>query len=565
MPAGWTNSITPVAASYAVGASILTPTYAAGASIYIPVYIQYENGQEVLTTPVNTVAPVVSGTAQVNQVLSCSEGTWIGFGTITFTYQWYLNTGGSGFPIPDATQSTYTCKLADLGYSIHCVVTGSNVYGTGEGTSNNSDVVGEPVPVNTVAPAVTGTTTVGQTLSCSTGTWTSLSSISYTYQWKRDGSPITSATSSTYVLVTADYNTSIICTVVATNSAGPGSPANSNTVGPIAEAAPVNTVAPVVSGYIFYGNTLSCTTGTWTSITTPTYTYQWKRNGSNITSATSSTYVATEADQGQSITCNVTATNTTGGTSQVSNTLTTWMPSASSLTLWLDANKPSSINSGTPSSGDAISSMADQSSNAASYTQSTSGKRPTWITNQLNGKPVMRFSAASQQNLIEATINTVSRTSAFTIVMVVKLSSFDQAYKYMLNAKASDCNAPLAYSTNASYLDAFFGDDVSAQKFKVFRMTTISTPTSWHYISVFYNGSGSTTMGNFSANLDTSALTLTSTSGNDGGGKNIVGSYKDSVIYNWNGDIAEVMIFNSQLTGSNLTDVQTYLNRKYGL
>jgi len=72
-------------------------------------------------------------------------------------------------------------------------------------------------------------------------------------------------------------------------------------------------------------------------------------------------------------------------------------------------------------------------------------------------------------------------------------------------------------------------------------------------------------MANFSANLDTSALTLTSTSGNDGGGKNIVGSYKDSVIYNWNGDIAEVMIFNSRLTGTDLTNVQTYLNQKYGL
>ncbi|NBT87226.1 MAG: DUF932 domain-containing protein, partial [Flavobacteriaceae bacterium] len=57
------------------------------------------------------------------------------------------------------------------------------------------------------------------------------------------------------------------------------------------EKAPVNTVAPVVSGTAATGETLSCTTGTW--INSPTsYAYQWYRNNTtSIGGATSSTYV----------------------------------------------------------------------------------------------------------------------------------------------------------------------------------------------------------------------------------------------------------------------------------
>lgn len=41
--------------------------------------------------------------------------------------------------------------------------------------------------------------------------------------------------------------------------------------------APVNTVAPVVSGTALTGQTLSVTNGTW--VNTPTsYSYQWQRN-----------------------------------------------------------------------------------------------------------------------------------------------------------------------------------------------------------------------------------------------------------------------------------------------
>lgn len=90
-------------------------------------------------------------------------------------------------------------------------------------------------PANTVAPAVTGTPAKTDTLTTTNGTWTNTPT-GYTYQWQRDVagngvySNIGAATSSTYVLASADVGCNVRCVVTATNSGGSVS-ANSNSVG----------------------------------------------------------------------------------------------------------------------------------------------------------------------------------------------------------------------------------------------------------------------------------------------------------------------------------------------
>ena len=54
---------------------------------------------------------------------------------------------------------------------------------------------------------------------------------------------------------------------------------------------------------------LLCNTGTWTSDTTVTYTYQWTTNGANIAGATASTYTTGYTDGFKLISCILTVTN----------------------------------------------------------------------------------------------------------------------------------------------------------------------------------------------------------------------------------------------------------------
>jgi hypothetical protein len=94
---------------------------------------------------------------------------------------------------------------------------------------------------------------------------------------------------------------------------------------------PVNTVAPAVSGTATVGSTLTTTDGTWTGAPAPTFTYQWQRGTTNISGATSSTYVVQLGDVGNTVRCVVTATNTLGVTSANSaNTGTVPLPTIGS-------------------------------------------------------------------------------------------------------------------------------------------------------------------------------------------------------------------------------------------
>jgi hypothetical protein len=76
-------------------------------------------------------------------------------------------------------------------------------------------------PVNLRLPEITGTSAVGKTVNCESGGWSS-SPGTFAYQWTRDASPISGATSQTYALTQADGALLVACSVTASNDAGSG-------------------------------------------------------------------------------------------------------------------------------------------------------------------------------------------------------------------------------------------------------------------------------------------------------------------------------------------------------
>jgi Carboxypeptidase regulatory-like domain len=90
--------------------------------------------------------------------------------------------------------------------------------------------------------------------------------------------------------------------------------------------APINTVAPVASGALEVGQTLGCTSGSWTGAPKPTFTYSWLRDGVAIPGANASVYGVQAVDVGNGLTCKVTATNESGSVAAVSNTLIVPVP-----------------------------------------------------------------------------------------------------------------------------------------------------------------------------------------------------------------------------------------------
>lgn len=266
--------------------------------------------------PAWTVNPAITGTAQVGNVLTGTDGS-VTNGSVT-ARQWKRD----GVAISGATAATYTLVSADLGKVITFTVTAVGAGGTSSTTSTGTAaVVAAPVPapVNSTAPVASGTASVGSTLSTTNGAWTNSPS-SYAYQWLRGGSAISGATSATYTVVSGDQGTSLTVRVTASNAGGSATSTSNAIAIPAALPAPVNDVLPAISGTASVGSVLTTTLGSWSNGPF-TYAIAWYRDNVAISGATGTTYTVTSSDEGKSITSKVTATNSTASTTATSNAI----------------------------------------------------------------------------------------------------------------------------------------------------------------------------------------------------------------------------------------------------
>jgi type II secretory pathway pseudopilin PulG len=282
----------------------------------------------VAAPPVATQAPQLSGTFREGQQVSVSQGSWSSSATVTYSYQWQLSTdGGQNWAnIAAATNATYTLSSTDGGNKIRAGVIASNEGGSATAFSSASNAIDFNAPTSTGLPVISGTTTQGQTLTTTNGSWNSTLTATYSYQWQRSTTvggvwaTIAGATSQTYTLQAADVGFSLRVTVTAQNSAGSdnATSAQSNVV---AALPPQNTTPPSISGSAQEAQLLTAATGSWSSATSPAYSYQWQRcdaagaNCANIATATNQSYTLQAADVDQTVRVVVTATSSVGSTS----------------------------------------------------------------------------------------------------------------------------------------------------------------------------------------------------------------------------------------------------------
>ena len=115
------------------------------------------------------------------------------------------------------------------------------------GVAGLSQATTDAKPVNNTPPTISGTTTEGQTLTATTGTWTGEGPVTYSWQWRRcdkgGGScaSIGGATKGTYTLTSADVGNTIRVRQSAKNSDGTTSATSAPTDVIKSGAAPPNT------------------------------------------------------------------------------------------------------------------------------------------------------------------------------------------------------------------------------------------------------------------------------------------------------------------------------------
>jgi len=282
------------------------------------------------TAPVTTAVPEVFGTTSLGTTLRVTINE-------NGTGYYLVQAATANAPSPAAVQAGTSFAMAANVPATPAITgltasTAYTVYFVAMDAAGNLQAVVQSVSVTTaVAPsaptassvAISGTAQVGLVL---TGSYTYADANgdpqgASTLRWLRNGVAIAGATASTYTLEGADQGSTItfeatpVSTVAPTTGAAVTSNATAAVAGAGVAAAPTAS-SVAISGTAQVGQVL---TGSYTyadanSDPQGTSTFRWLRSGVAIAGATGSTYTLVGADQGKTITFEVTPVSTVAPT-----------------------------------------------------------------------------------------------------------------------------------------------------------------------------------------------------------------------------------------------------------
>ncbi len=313
-----------------------------------------------VTLPVNTSPPIVSGASPVGSTWTVDVGTWSGAPTPTIAVNWlrcnqpvsvtYSLVPAGCTVIGGATARSYVSTTADVGKYLTAQVAGNSPQGfTIMGTTNViiTQAPASALPANTVPPVLSGGAPVGSTWTVDVGTWVGSPTPTIAIYWLRCNQPVSVTYSlvpagcavidgehgTAYVSKAADVGKYLTAQVAGNSSLGFSIVGTTNT---LAVGFPTNTSPPVLSGGVPVGSTWTVDVGTWVGSPTPTIAIYWLRCNQPVSVTYSlvpagcavidgehgTAYVSKAADVGKYLTAQV-AGNSSLGFSIVGTTNTT--------------------------------------------------------------------------------------------------------------------------------------------------------------------------------------------------------------------------------------------------
>ncbi|MBI5766791.1 MAG: immunoglobulin domain-containing protein [Verrucomicrobia bacterium] len=266
--------------------------------------------------PSVTIPPVIILTHPADQTVSAGSGATLSVeatgNPATLTYQWQKGTTD----IAGATNADYNLpspQTSDSGiYQVIVSNAGTSV------TSNPATL--NVTPVTVVAPTIA---TQPQSLTVSAGQSASFSVAASgtpapTYQWQKDGNPVSGATFPSFTLIAAQSGDAGTYRVVVTNQGGSVTSTGAVLTVAAAATAPAITSQPVAAS-VKVGERASFTV---VATGSPAPTFQWQKDGVAIAGATTATFSIASAQLTDDAAYRVVVSNAAGTVTSVPAALT---------------------------------------------------------------------------------------------------------------------------------------------------------------------------------------------------------------------------------------------------
>ena len=228
--------------------------------------------------------PLVTGIAQVDQLLTYTPGTWTGNPVITAYWQrssgggLWSDIGPAGLGVP------YTIQQTDLGSAIRIREMANGQQALTAYAVATSAVSAAPAsntaPANVSPPVIGGTAVQGSTVIYSAGSWTGTPAPAITARWRVGETDLGPATSGVPFTVPASAVGGMLRVVETAVNVVNTVNRESNQLGPVTAMVepPANVSPPYVTGSLAIGQTLTYVAGAWIGTPTPTVAAVWQRN-----------------------------------------------------------------------------------------------------------------------------------------------------------------------------------------------------------------------------------------------------------------------------------------------
>jgi uncharacterized protein (TIGR02145 family) len=266
-----------------------------------------------LTVTAAAVTPTIVSQPQSQTVMTGQSITLAvsATGTGTLSYQWEKE----GADISGATANTYSISNVQNTNAGTYTVAVTNSVGSVTSLGAVITVSAAPVAPSIAVQPQSQTVTAGQNVTFSV---TATGTGQLSYQWKENGTNISGATASSYSISNVQSGNAGTFTVVVSNSVG-NSVSNDATLTVTAAAvAPAITVQPA-SQTITAGQSVTFSV---TATGTAPLSYQWEKDGTDISGATANSFSITNVQNSNAGTYSVTVSNSTGNAPSTGAVLT---------------------------------------------------------------------------------------------------------------------------------------------------------------------------------------------------------------------------------------------------